>query len=128
MYSLIALTVIEVGLEKNIAYITLEKIMVLSVTIQGLNNCIRSYNSLHKVVAIQFILASSVNVDDMFDYIHSTENVDHLIAERTAYVKSQVVENLAEDKSDKNSNSTDSQIDADYISHVIGELIDSCQR
>ena len=40
--SIIALTVIEVGLEKNIAYIMLEKIMVLLVTIQGLNDCTKS--------------------------------------------------------------------------------------
>ena len=42
---MIALTEIEVGLEKDINHITLEKIMVLLVTIQGLNNCTKSYNS-----------------------------------------------------------------------------------
>ena len=36
---MIALTVIEVGLEKNIVYIMLEKIIVLLVTVQGLNDC-----------------------------------------------------------------------------------------
>ena len=48
-----------------------------------------------------------------------------LIAERIAYVKSQEVENLAEDKSDENSGSMNSQNDANYINHVIGEPIDS---
>ena len=74
-----------------------------------------------KVVAIRFILASSINFEDMFDSIHSPENVDHLIAERIEYVKNQEVENLA----DKNSSSTDSQIHVNYINHVIDELIDS---
>ena len=51
--------------------------------------------------------------------------MDHLIAEMIAYVKSQVVENLAEEKSDENSCSINSQNDVNYINHVIGELIDS---
>ena len=42
---MIALMVIEVGLEKNTTYIMLEKIMVLLVTFQRLNNCTRSCNS-----------------------------------------------------------------------------------
>ena len=42
-----------------------------------------------KVGVIRFILASSVNFDNMFDGIHSTEDVDHLVAERIAYVKKQ---------------------------------------
>ena len=78
-----------------------------------------------KVVAIQFLLASSVNFDDMFDSIYSPEDVDHLIAERIAYVKSQEVGYLAEDKSDENSSSINSQNVINYINHVIGELIDS---
>ena len=52
-----------------------------------------------KVVAIQFILASSINFDDMFDNIHIPGDVDHLIAERIAYVKNQEVENLADENS-----------------------------
>ena len=52
-----------------------------------------------KVVAIQFILASSVNFDDTFDSIYSPEDVDHLIAEKIAYVKNQEVENLADGNS-----------------------------
>ena len=76
-------------------------------------------------MAIRFILASSVNFDDMFESIHSPEDVDHLIAERIAYVKSLVVENLAEDKSDENSCNINSQKDVNYINHVIGETIDS---
>ena len=81
--------------------------------------------SADKVVAIQFILASTENFDDMFDSIHSPEDVDHLIAERIVYVKSQEVENLAEDKSDENSSSINSQNDVNYINHVIDEPIDS---
>ena len=42
---MLAMTVIEVGLGKNIAYIMLEKIMVLLVTIQRLNNCTKPCNS-----------------------------------------------------------------------------------
>ena len=41
---MIALTVIEVGLEKNIAYINLEKIIVLMVTTQSVKDCTMSYN------------------------------------------------------------------------------------
>ena len=42
---MIVLIVIEVGLEKNTAYITLERIMVWLVVIQRLNNTMESYNS-----------------------------------------------------------------------------------
>ena len=42
---MIALTEIGVGLEKDNTHITLEKIIVLLVTIQGLNDCTRSCNS-----------------------------------------------------------------------------------
>ena len=49
--------------------------------------------------------------------------MDCLIAERTAYVKNQEVENLA----DGNPSSIDSQIDVDYINHVIDEPIDSAK-
>ena len=61
----------------------------------------------------------------MFDSIQSPEDVDHLIAERIAYVKSQEVENLAEDKSDENSSSINSQNYINYINHVMSEPIDS---
>ena len=81
-----------------------------------------------KVVAIQFILASSVNFDDMFDSIHSPEGVDHLTAERIMYVKSQEVENFAEDKSYKNSSRINSQNDLNYINHVISGPIDSVKE
>ena len=47
--------------------------------------------------------------------------MDHLIAERIAYVKNQEVENLA----DENSSSIHSQNDVDYINHVNHEPIDS---
>ena len=73
-------------------------------------------------MAIHFILASSVNFDDMFDSIHSPDDVDHLI------VKGQVVENLAEDKSDENYSSINSQNNVNYINHVIGELIYSVKN
>ena len=61
----------------------------------------------------------------MFDSIHSPEDVDCLIAERIAYVKSQEVENLAEDKLDENSSSINSQNDVNDINHVIDGPIDS---
>ena len=70
-----------------------------------------------KLVAIQFILASSINFDDVFDTIHSPEDVDCLTAERIAYVKNQEVDNLAEDKSDESSSSINSQNDVNYINH-----------
>ena len=85
---MIALTEIEVGLEKDTVYKTLEKMMIF------------------------------------FDSIQSPEGVDHLIAERTVYVKDQEVENLAEDKSVKNSSGKNSQNDVNFINHVIGEPID----
>ena len=63
--------------------------------------------------------------DNIFDSIHSPDDADHLIDERIAYVKSQIVENLAEDKSDENSSSINSQNDVNYIIHIIGKPIDS---
>ena len=57
----------------------------------------------------------------MFDNIHSPQDVDYLIAEMIAYVENWEVQNLAEDKSDENSSSTNSQSDVNYINH---ELID----
>ena len=86
---MIVLTVIEVGLEKNIAYITLERIMVWLVVIQRLNDTMAVLQQLSpdKLVAIRFILASSENFDDM----------DHLIAEGIEYVKNQEVESLTDE-------------------------------
>ena len=72
-----------------------------------------------KVVAIRFILASSVNFDDMFDSIHSSEDVDCLIAERIMYLKNQEVENLA----DENSSSIDSQNDVNHVNHELIEAV-----
>ena len=83
---MIVLKVIEVGLEKNIAYITLERIMVLVSS----NPKIKWYHGVlqqlspDKLAAIRFILASSENFDDM----------DHLIAEGIEYVKNKEVESL----------------------------------
>ena len=64
----------------------------------------------------------------MFDSLNSPEDVDHLIAERIMYVKNEEVENLAEDKSDENFSSINSQNDVNYINHVIDELIDSVKN
>ena len=76
-----------------------------------------------KVVAIQVILASSIKFNDMFDSIHSPEDVDHLIAERIAYVKNQEVENLAVE----NSSSINSQNDVNYVNHEpIDSVKDTC--
>ena len=72
-------------------------------------------------MVIQFILASSINFDDMFDSIHSPQDVDHLIAERIEYVKNQEVENLTDD----NSSSINSQNEINYINQAICEPIDS---
>ena len=47
------------------------------------------------------------------------------MSERIVYVKSQVVENLAENKSDENSSSINSQNDVNYINDVIDEPTDS---
>ena len=60
--------------------------------------------SLDKVVAIRFTLASSVHFDDIIHSIHSPEDVDHLLAERMAYVKSHEAENLTKDTHDNSSN------------------------
>ena len=40
------------------------------------------------------------------------------------HVKNQLVENLAEDKSDENSGSIKSQNDVNYTNHIIGEIIE----
>ena len=50
-----------------------------------------------KEMAIRFILAYSENFYDMLGSLHSLADVDHLIAERIAYVKSQKAENLTKD-------------------------------
>ena len=73
-----------------------------------------------KVVAI-WSISTSINFDDMFDSIHSPEGVDHLTTKRITYVKSQIVEDLA----DENSSSINWQNDVNYINCVIGELVDS---
>ena len=75
------------------------------------------------VVAVRFILASSVNFDDMFDNMHSPEDVDHLIVERIAYAKSQEAENMT--KEIHYDGSINSQNDVNYINQAIGDPIDS---
>ena len=67
-------------------------------------------------MAIQFILASSINFDDMFGSIHSPEDVDCLIAEGIAYVKNQEVENLADENSS-------SQNDVNYVNHQLIDFV-----
>ena len=72
-----------------------------------------------KEVTVRFLLASPVHFDNMIESIHSPDDVDHLIAERIAYVKSQEAENLTKDTHDNSSN-INSQND---VNHVIGGLI-----
>ena len=100
---MIVLTVIEVGLERNIVYIMLERIMVWLITIQRLNNATESQQlSPDKLVAIRLILASSEKFD----------NMDHLISEGIEYVKNQEVESLTDENSS-------SQNDVNYVNHEL---------
>ena len=48
--------------------------------------------SQEKEMAIRFMLVFSENPDKILDNIHSPADVDHLIAERIEYAKSQKVE------------------------------------
>ena len=53
--------------------------------------------SQEKEMAIGFMLMFSKNQDKIVDNMHSPADVDHLIAERIEYAKSQNVENLTKD-------------------------------
>ena len=50
--------------------------------------------SREKEMAIRFILAFSENPDKIMHSMHSPADVDHLIAEKIEYAKSQKVKNL----------------------------------
>ena len=73
-------------------------------------------------MALRLILANSKNFDDMLDRIHSLADVDHLIAERIVYVKSQEAENLTKDIN--HDVSANSQNKVNYVNQV---MID-CQK
>ena len=60
--------------------------------------------SQEKEMAIGFMLAFSENPDKILDNIHSPADVDHLIAERIEYAKSQKAEKLTKDPHDNVSN------------------------
>ena len=77
----------------------------------------------NKVVAIRLMLISSENFYNILDSTHSQADVDHLIAERIAYAKSQEAENMT--KEIHCDGSINSQNDVNYINQAIGELIDS---
>ena len=64
--------------------------------------------SKEKEIAIALMLVDSENLDHIVDSIHSQEDVDHLIAERVEYAKSQKAEKLTKDHHDHISN-TNSQ-------------------
>ena len=70
--------------------------------------------SQEKEMAIGFMLAFSENPNKILDSIHLPADVDHLIAERNEYGKSQKVENLTKEPHD-NINNTSSQ---NYVNPV----------
>ena len=72
-----------------------------------------------KVVAVRLMLISSENFDNILDSIHSQADVDHLIAERIAYAKSQETENMT-----KEIHYDDSTNLQNYVNYVNYELID----
>ena len=63
-----------------------------------------------------FMLIDSESPDNILDSIHSQENVDHLIAERIEYAKSQKSEKLTKDHYDNISN-TNSQNNMDPVNY-----------
>ena len=75
--------------------------------LERLNKILQLMNP-DKVMAITFILANSENFADMIDRIHSLADVDHLIDERIAYVKSQKTKSLTKEIHN-NDDSTNSQ-------------------
>ena len=87
--------------------------------LERLNKILQPMNP-GKVVAITFILAYSEKFDDMLDRICSLADMDHLIAERIAYAKSQKTKNLTKDIHN-NDDSTNSQ-----SNHVRYEMINTC--
>ena len=60
--------------------------------------------SKEKEIAIALMLVDSENLDHIVDSIHSQADVDHLIAERIEYAKSQKAEKLTKDHHDHISN------------------------
>ena len=115
---MIALTVIKVGLEKNIAYIIQEKFSNNS-KLEQFHKVIQQLSPV-KVMALRLILTSSKNFDDMLDRICSPADVDHLIAERTAYVKSQKTKNL---KNDIHNNDDSTNLQNNHVSYG---MINTC--
>ena len=53
--------------------------------------------SQEKEMAIGFLFIDSENPDNILDSIHSQADVDHLIAERIEYAKSQKAKKLTKD-------------------------------
>ena len=84
--------------------------------------------SQEKEMAIGFVLAFSENPDKILDSIHSPADVDHLIAERTEYAKSQKVKNLKTKDPHVNISSTSSQnyesinVDTDLIQDPVNTV------
>ena len=72
--------------------------------------------SKEKEIAIALMLVDSESSDHIVDSIHSQADVDHLIAERVEYAKSQKVEKLTKDHHDHISN-TNSQSNVNPLSY-----------
>ena len=72
--------------------------------------------SKEKEIAIALMLVDSENLDYIVDSIHSQTDVDHLIAERVEYAKSQKAEKLTKDHHDLISN-TNSQSDVNPLNY-----------
>ena len=72
--------------------------------------------SKEKEIAIPLMLVDSENLDHIVDSIHSQADVDHLIAERVVYAKSQKAEKLTKDDHDHISN-TNSQSNMNPLSY-----------
>ena len=77
----------------------------------------------YKAIALQLILANSTNFHEMFYSIHSVADVDHLIAERIAYIQKQKAINLT----DKISSSMNTPNSVNCVSQEPIK-VDSCTR
>ena len=100
-----AMTKLEVGLKKKGAHMMIEKMNSFKTKLK------RVYKSLQligqeKEMAIGFMLIDSENPDNILDSIHSQADVDHLIAERIEYAKSQKAKELTKDPHDNISNTS----------------------
>ena len=83
----------------------IEKMIVLKQNLKRVYKILQLMSQ-EKEMAIGFMLIDSENPDNILDSICSQADVDHLIAERSEYAKSQRAQKLTEDPHDNISNTS----------------------